>query len=195
MAQVKKEDVRNAILDATLSLVREHGYINTTMVQIARRAGISNANIYIYFGSKLEVFFSVYEMWLEEQVAQLEVRVKAAAAPRDQLQILLDGLLRELPAADNGFSNNLIQAISTAGSSEHDPRLVIWLRQRIELLIKSAMPRMRTDAARRKRFVQFLVMVFDGCAVNHRFGSELRIDKKTVADLVDLFDDAQPAPL
>ncbi|MFM0502483.1 TetR/AcrR family transcriptional regulator [Paraburkholderia caffeinilytica] len=188
MAQVKKEDVRNAILEATLSLVREHGYINTTMVQIARRAGISNANIYIYFSSKLEVFFSVYEMWLQDQVAQLEVRVKAAEAPRDQLHILLEGLLRELPAADNGFSNNLIQAISTAGSGEHDSRLVIWLRQRIELLIKSAMPHMRADAARRKRFVQFLVMTFDGCAVNHHFGSELRIDKKTIADLVEIFD-------
>lgn len=191
MAQVKKEDVRNAILDATLALVRERGYINTTMVEIARRAGISNANIYIYFGSKLEVFFCVYKAWLEEQVARLEARVSAAEAPREQLRLLLDGLLRELPAADNGFSNNLIQALSTAGSDEHDPRLVTWLKERLDLLIKSAMPSLRSDTARRRRFVQFLVLVFDGCVVNYRFGPELRIDKKTVADLVALFDDTE----
>jgi len=191
MAQVKKEDVRIAILDATLALVRERGYINTTMVEIARRAGISNANIYIYFGSKLEVFFSVYKVWLEEQVALLEARVSAAEAPREQLRVLLDGLLRELPAADNGFSNNLIQALSTAGSDEHDPSLVTWLKQRLDLLIKSSMPSLRSDTARRRRFVQFLVLVFDGCVVNYRFGPELRIDKKTVADLVNLLDDTE----
>lgn len=191
MAQVKKEDVRNAILDATLALVRERGYINTTMAEIARRAGISNANIYIYFGSKLEVFFSVYKMWLEAQVARLEARVSAAEAPREQLRLLLDGLLRELPAADNGFSNNLIQALSTAGSDEHDSSLVTWLKQRLELLIKSAMPGLRADAARRRRFVQFLVLAFDGCVVNYRFGPDLRVDKKTVMDLLNLLDDSE----
>ncbi|WP_322057934.1 hypothetical protein, partial [Paraburkholderia sp. J63] len=133
--------------------------------------------------------FSVYKVWLEAQVALLEARVSAAQQPREQLRVLLDGLLRELPAADNGFSNNLIQALSTAVSDEHDWSLVTWLMQRLDLLIKSAMPGLRADAARRRRFVEFLVLVFDGCVVNYRFGPELRVSKKTVMDLLNFFDD------
>jgi len=68
MPQVKKEDIRLAILEASQALFQEKGYVDTTMVQIAKRAGISHANIYSYFNAKLQVFFSVYERWFKVRI-------------------------------------------------------------------------------------------------------------------------------
>lgn len=188
MPQVKKEDVRNAILEAAFALLTEKGYVGTTMLQIARKAGISNANIYIYFGSKLEVFFAVYEVWLQEKVLELEARVNAVTLPRDKLKTLVEGLLRDLPVADNGFTNNLIQAISTAGPNDpYNPGLANWLKSRLGEIVKTAMPKMERGRAARARFVHFLVMAFDGCAVNYRVNPASRLDEKTVNELTDMF--------
>ena len=53
MAQVKKTAVRAAILDAAFDLFAEHGYSDTTMSQIATRAGVSASNIYVYTRSSI----------------------------------------------------------------------------------------------------------------------------------------------
>ena len=45
MAQVKKEEVRHAILQASFASFSEQGYSDTTIPAIARRAGFSTANV------------------------------------------------------------------------------------------------------------------------------------------------------
>ena len=44
MSQRKKENVREAILEAAFRLFSERGYANTSMPAIAKEAGISSAN-------------------------------------------------------------------------------------------------------------------------------------------------------
>ena len=46
MAQVKKEHVRTAILDAAFQLFSVHGYAGTTLPMIGKTAQISTTNIY-----------------------------------------------------------------------------------------------------------------------------------------------------
>ena len=169
MPQVKKEDVRLAILESTFSLISERGYVGTSMTQIALRAGISHATVYIYFNSKIHVFFSVYEGWLKDKIGQLENRVDAAAAPRDKLRALLKGLFQDIPKLDNGFANNLIQAISTIGPNDrYETHLVDWFKGRIEEMLKSCIPELQTAAGKRRRLAQFVIVAFDGCIVNFR---------------------------
>ena len=55
MAQQKKAAVREAILEGAFQLFSRHGYAATTLAAIARSAKVSQGNIYIYFGSKLEI--------------------------------------------------------------------------------------------------------------------------------------------
>ncbi len=45
MAQVKKEEVRQAIVAAAWRLYSHQSYQTTTLVQIAREAGVSSANL------------------------------------------------------------------------------------------------------------------------------------------------------
>lgn len=54
--QVKKDDIRNRILEAAQRLFIIRGYENTSMKQIAERSNISKSNIYRYYSSKEEIY-------------------------------------------------------------------------------------------------------------------------------------------
>ena len=78
MVQVKKEAVRDAILKAAQKLFKAQGYARATMNAIAREAGVAPATLYVYYGSKLEVFFAIYDPWLRVKLdPQLRGRAHA----------------------------------------------------------------------------------------------------------------------
>jgi AcrR family transcriptional regulator len=52
---------KNAILDAASALFASHGYAETGVREIARKAGVNQALIARYFGSKIELFAAVLE--------------------------------------------------------------------------------------------------------------------------------------
>jgi AcrR family transcriptional regulator len=55
--QVLKEEVRQTILDAAKNKFSEKGFKSTTLAEIAKEAGISVGNIYLYFESKTDLFY------------------------------------------------------------------------------------------------------------------------------------------
>ncbi|MET0207993.1 MAG: TetR/AcrR family transcriptional regulator, partial [Burkholderiaceae bacterium] len=61
MAQHKKTEVREAILEGAFELFSTQGYAATTLSQIAKSAGVSSGNIYIYFESKLDILYAIYD--------------------------------------------------------------------------------------------------------------------------------------
>ena len=132
MVQRKKDDVREAICAAAFRLFSAQGYSATSLPQIAREAGISTANVYVYFGSKLEVLFSVYAPWLRERLDRLDATLARIDDPRRRLERLLLALWRDLPRESNGFANNVMQAISTsAPDGEYSPELRQFFQQRV----------------------------------------------------------------
>ena len=59
----KKEkitDKKKALLEATLTLVNNHGFHNAPMSKIAKLAGVSPATIYLYFEHKQDLVNSLY---------------------------------------------------------------------------------------------------------------------------------------
>jgi AcrR family transcriptional regulator len=59
LMQVLKDEVKERIDRAALELFAEKGYGNTTMAEIAGRAGISVGNIYLYYKKKESLFKAV----------------------------------------------------------------------------------------------------------------------------------------
>ena len=60
---IKKEkisDKRTALLNATLTLVNNHGFHNTPMSKIAKLAGVAPATIYLYFENKQDLVNKLY---------------------------------------------------------------------------------------------------------------------------------------
>jgi AcrR family transcriptional regulator len=72
----EKERRRNEILDAAETLYAKEGWDAVTMDQIARRARLSRALVYVYFRDKEELLFGIGERAMNE----LRNRFVAAAA-------------------------------------------------------------------------------------------------------------------
>ncbi|VVE39523.1 TetR/AcrR family transcriptional regulator [Pandoraea horticolens] len=194
MPQVKKEDIRLAILEASHALFLEKGYVDTTMVQIAKRAGISHANIYSYFTAKLQVFFCVYEKWFKARITVLESDVMAAHGAHARMRTLLGGLLVQTPRLDNGFSHNLVQALATVTPGDpYDSSLLQWFRERLSSMLAACAPSLARDGVRRARLVDILVLTFDGCLVNHHVNPASLPDVAMLEEFVAAFLSGEPA--
>ena len=66
-AKIKQlaEQRRNEILDAASHVFSKHGFIKTTIDQVASHAGLGKGTIYQYFKSKNELFLSVGERGMD----------------------------------------------------------------------------------------------------------------------------------
>lgn len=169
MAQVKKAAIREAIIDSAYTLFREHGYADTSISHIAAAAGVSKANIYVYFKSKFAILYAVFEPWLRARIEALEVDTAAIVDPAERLRHIFRALWRDIPAEDNGFANNMMQAISTAWKEGgYDRSLLLWSEQRVTDMIKTALPPDRVAALDQQLVAHLIFMAFDGFVLNHR---------------------------
>lgn len=57
--QVLKEDIQEKILNSAKDLFLTFGYEKTSMDKISKKAGISKSNLYNYFKSKDEIFYTL----------------------------------------------------------------------------------------------------------------------------------------
>lgn len=193
MVQVKKAEVRDAILRSAFRLFKRRGYITTTTAQIAAGAKVSESNLYIYFDSKFEILFAICDPWMRERIARLEQRLAGEPDPRQRLRTILTMLWREMPADDNGFPNNLMQALATTARREgYRPDLLHWIERRIETLILECLP-----AARRRRLAKgglahMLMMAQDGYALNHHLNPASGCPDATVDLVCDLILSTSP---
>ncbi|TNE91472.1 MAG: TetR/AcrR family transcriptional regulator [Deltaproteobacteria bacterium] len=68
----KKQQKRDAIGAAGLSLFLEHGYERASIEQIAAQAGIARGTFYLYYATKLELFEALADTWFRPLLALLE---------------------------------------------------------------------------------------------------------------------------
>ena len=113
MSQVKKSEVKAAILASAHRLFGRNGYNDTSIARIAADAGISTANVYVYFRSKIEILYAIYDPWMRARLSRLERELARISDPRRRLKKLFRTLWRDIPAEDNGFANNIMQALSS----------------------------------------------------------------------------------
>lgn len=163
MSQVKKEEIRQAILASAHELFTTHGYSATTIPMIARGAGISPPNVYSYFTSKLHVLYAIFDPWLRARFAALDQELRTRTSAAQRLRRILEVLWRELPAYEQGFANNVIQAISTATpQDEYRTGLIAWMEQEIERMLVEALPPERHALVRGTELAHMVVMAADG---------------------------------
>lgn len=187
MAQVKKTEVRQAILDSAFRLFSRKGYQETTLSQIATDAGVSTANVYVYFKSKLEMLFAIYDPWLRQRIIGLEEGAAREADPRRRLALVLRTLWRDLPAESNGFANNVMQAISgTTPNEGYRPTLLQWVETRVAAMLRDAVPPERRRLFGPGRFPHILMMAFDGFVINHHLNPRAPCGDDMIETMVTL---------
>lgn len=178
MAQVKKSEVRQAIVNGAFQRFTERGYAHTSLAEIARAAGISTSNIYVYFGSKLEILLEIFRPWLLVKIDELEIELESIEAPRDRLVRLFEVLWDEIPAADKAFAVNLMEGLILAGPKDRYSRdLLRYLEARVTAMMAKCLPPERQHLLADDAFAHLAFMAFDGFIANQRIhGRSRRID-------------------
>jgi AcrR family transcriptional regulator len=197
MAQVKKTEVRDAILDAAFSLFSEQDYASTTVTQIARRAGVSQSNLYVYFGSKLDILWAVISPWLYRQFELLDLELTRIADPRARLERLLTALWGDIPNADNNLAVNLVQGLALAKPDENYSRdLLRFLEARLTRMLRDSLPPARWPLLENDDATAHLAfMAFDGFVLGARVkGRSERLPQIVRVTSALLLGEGIPAP-
>jgi AcrR family transcriptional regulator len=169
--------MREAILESAFDLFSRKGYTATTMAEIARGAGMTVANLYVYFDSKMAIFYEIYQPWLKKQLEVLAVSVRKFRSPRSKLKRIFTGLWGDIPAADHSFANSLIEALASmpegAGKSTD---LLVQVENAVTELMVEALPEERHALVSNKLLAHVLWMAFDGFVINLHLGDVRPID-------------------
>jgi AcrR family transcriptional regulator len=85
----ERPDTRARILETAERLFRHYGYDKTTVADLARELGMSPANVYRFFASKLEIVEAIAIRMFEERERDYRVIVAGPGAPSERLHRLL----------------------------------------------------------------------------------------------------------
>lgn len=85
-----RRDLHEAILDATVRLVAEHGLRAVTMAQVAATAGIGRATLYKYYPGIEAILLAWHEREIGTHLRQLDVVIAHAETPSGRLRAVLE---------------------------------------------------------------------------------------------------------
>jgi len=114
---------REAILDATLALLRERGVASVTSREVAARAGVSEASVYYHYTDKAGLLRAVFESGLQPLQALTERRI--AGEDRHQTLATLSRAIEQfldqsLPVIMAAQSDAQLREDLAAYMAEHD---------------------------------------------------------------------------
>lgn len=84
----------SALLDAAEQMFSEQGYKQTSVAQVAERAGVSRASFYVYFSSREEVFRALAQRVHDEINNVQQTAGDSSTDPRDVIAVAIDAALR-----------------------------------------------------------------------------------------------------
>ena len=187
MVQVKKPQSRAAILDAAQRLFRRQSYHTTTLAQIARAAGMSTANLYVYFDSKLEILYAIYDPWIHQRLLRLESEIANLSDSKSKLRRLLKTLWIDLPSEKTGLVNNIMQALSTASPVDnYKPKTLNWTVRKLDTILQECLPPGRKARIERARIGYLLLMAYDGFAIYRHVHPRGRPDKEMIETVISM---------
>jgi AcrR family transcriptional regulator len=85
-----RQEVREAILEATAALVMAHGLSSVSMSQIAENTGIGRATLYKYFPDVQTILVAWHERHIHAHLAELVAVRDQAGDPAQRLQVVLE---------------------------------------------------------------------------------------------------------
>lgn len=88
--EAHRRAVREAILDTTWALVREHGPASVTMSQIAEATGIGRATLYKYFPDVDAILLAWHERHVTAHLEHLREVREQAGDPGERLEAVLE---------------------------------------------------------------------------------------------------------
>lgn len=89
-----KQDKKNHIIEAAAHIFAQKGYAGAAVADIAIKAEIGKGTVYEYFDSKEDLFFAVYEWFMNKTGATAKVSISVlAGSPAERLEALSDSIM------------------------------------------------------------------------------------------------------
>ncbi len=94
-----KENTRVRIINSAKKLFAEQGYQKTTIVDISRQAGLSEAALYEYFQGKEDLLLTIPDLWVSELLQDLDEQLFGIQGAVNKLRKYLWWYLRRVERA------------------------------------------------------------------------------------------------
>ena len=125
---------------------------------------------------------------------ELEASLVRIKSPRSRIYRILHTMWCDIPADDNAFANNFIQAIATTDPTRgYRPELLRATLHRVTAMLVTSLPEQRRGPAMVKRIANVVMMAFDGYVIGRHLNPRRDCDHGTIHLFVDLLTAPQPA--
>ena len=94
MARKRSDDKRRRILDAAIKVFARKGYFGARVSEIARRAGVADGTIYLYFRNKEDILVSLFDEVMAEHIERARREVAGLAGAPARLRAIAAHHLR-----------------------------------------------------------------------------------------------------
>jgi len=94
-----KEDTKNRIIESAKKLFAEQGYQKTTVVDISKQAGLSEAALYEYFQGKEDLLLAIPDLWVSDLLADVQGQLFGIKGAINKLRKYLWWNLRRIEQA------------------------------------------------------------------------------------------------
>ena len=89
VSRLPAEQRRGEIMAAALSVLREKGWQEATLAEIARRADIVEGSVYRFFANKHDLLIAVLERWYEGMIADFDAQLAGIPGVQDRLHFMI----------------------------------------------------------------------------------------------------------
>jgi TetR/AcrR family transcriptional regulator, fatty acid metabolism regulator protein len=94
-----KEDTKNRIIDSAKKLFAEQGYLKTTVVDISKQAGLSEAALYEYFQGKEDLLLAIPDLWVSDLLTDVQEQLFGIKGAANKLRKYLWWNMRRIEQA------------------------------------------------------------------------------------------------
>jgi len=95
IAMKRNMEKYHQILDAAITVFAEQGFLQSTVAQVARRAGVADGTIYLYFKNKDDILIQFYEYKTRQVFDKFREAVDAGRSAEQKLHNLVRTHLEE----------------------------------------------------------------------------------------------------
>lgn len=87
MARRRTDDKRQRILDAAVRVFAKKGYHGAKVAEIAKKAGVADGTIYLYFRNKEDILVSLFDEVMEEHISQARAEIARVSGAPEKLRV------------------------------------------------------------------------------------------------------------
>jgi TetR/AcrR family fatty acid metabolism transcriptional regulator len=132
MGRAKGPDKRRRILDAAVSVFARKGYFASRVSDVAKKAGVADGTIYLYFRGKEDILVRLFDEVMSEHVAKAREAVRALSSAPDRLLAVAE---RHLAVLGENRDLAAVFQVELRQSTRFMERFTAsWLRDYFELL-------------------------------------------------------------